>query len=304
MKTVIMTGATSFLGINVLNNLLQNQYEVYALVRESSKSLSKLPASESLHLIYGTLDELKLIEEYVTSADYFLHFAWDGSGNAGRADATVQFKNVDYAMNALEIAYNLGCEKFIFPGSQAEYGQKYDVIKETDSCNPVSEYGKAKLSFSSKAHKFCKDKTMAFIHLRIFSVYGFGDREGTLVDLCVNKFMKNENIELGPCSQKWNFLYIDDFVNLIEQILMHDVKTGIYNIAGSDTRVLKEFVKNIHDVLLSESEVRFGEMTTNPEGSPSLMPSIDKIISIIGEYTFTPFEAGIQSIIEKKLKEV
>lgn len=304
MKTVVMTGATSFLGVNVLNNLLANQYEVYALVRKSSKSFSKLPVSENLHLIYGALDDLKLIEEHVSSADYFLHFAWDGSGNLGRADAAVQSKNVDYAMNALEIANNLGCEKFIFPGSQAEYGQKYDVIKEFDDCNPISEYGKAKLSFSSKAHEFCKDKSIAFIHLRIFSVYGYGDRDGTLVDLCVNRFIKNESVELGPCAQKWNFLFIEDFVGLIEQILIHDVKTGIYNIASSDTRVLKAFVNEIYEISKSSSEIRFGERTANPEGSPSLMPSIDKIIEVIGEYAFTSFERGIKSIIEKKLNEV
>lgn len=304
MKKIVMTGATSFLGVNVINNLLQNDYEVYALVRQSSKGLSKILSSENLHLIYGSLDTLGLIKEEVSSADYFIHFAWDGSGNVGRADTEIQGRNVAYAMRALEIAEELGCEKFIFPGSQAEYGQKYDTIRETDSCNPVSEYGKAKLNFSKMAHEFCEGKEMSFVHLRIFSVYGYGDREGTLVDLCVTRFMKNESVQLGPCIQVWNFLYIADFVKMIEQILVNDIGTGIYNIASSDTRVLKEFVKNIHEVSKSESLIIFGEMAANPEGSPSLMPNIDKILGVIGDFCFTPFARGIQHIIEKKLEEV
>lgn len=304
MKTVVMTGATSFLGLNVLKSLLRNQYEVYALVRKSSKSLMKLPSNEKLHLVYGSLDDLYFLEEQVPFANYFLHFAWDGSGNVGRADASVQTRNVEYAMDALRIASMLGCEKFIFPGSQAEYGQKYDIIKETDSCNPISEYGKAKLEFSNRAHKFCEDKSIAFIHLRIFSVYGYGDRDGTLVDLCINHFMKNVSLELGPCIQKWNFLYIEDFVNFIEQILIYDIETGIYNIASSDTRVLRDFVNCIHEVSESNSLVKYGEIAENPEGSPSLMPNIDKILGVIGKYEFTPFKKGIKTIIEKKLEEV
>lgn len=302
MKTVVMTGATSFLGLNVLKKLLEDGYRVYALVRKTSKNLCELPACENLHLIYGDLQNLKVIEKHLVSANYFIHFAWDGSGNIGRADAVVQSKNVDYAMIALEIANRLKCEKFIFPGSQAEYGQKYEEIKEYDSCSPISEYGKAKLSFSNKAHEFCKDKSMSFIHLRIFSVYGYGDREGTLVDLCVTRFMKSEDVQLGSCLQKWNFLYIKDFVEIIEQILMSDIKTGIYNIASSDTRVLKEFVNVIHKVSKSNSQIIFGETTENPEGSPSLIPNINKILDVIDEYKFTSFEEGILTIIDKKLE--
>lgn len=304
MKTVVMTGATSFLGVNVVKKLLQEQYEVYALVRKSSKSLVQLPKSENLHLIYGSLEELLLLKENVSDADFFIHFAWDGSGNVGRADANVQQKNVDYSLKALQIAHELNCEKFIFPGSQAEYGQKYDVIKETDECNPVSEYGKAKLSFSKQAHEFCKGKEIEFIHLRIFSVYGYGDREGTLVDLCVNQFIRQQPVELGPCLQKWNFLYIDDFVNIVECILKNEVSTGIYNIASLDTRPLREFINDIHDIAESNSVIKFGEMVSNPEGSPSLMPCIDKIQEAIGEYIFISFENGIRDIVKKKLEEV
>ena len=60
MKRVVVTGATSFLGRNVVESLLINGYEVYAFVRNSSQNPLKLENS-NLKYIYGTLDEIEII---------------------------------------------------------------------------------------------------------------------------------------------------------------------------------------------------------------------------------------------------
>ena len=137
-----------------------------ALVRQSSPDADKLPQNENLKIIYGSLDTLDVIEKTIEKADYFIHFGWDGSGNAGRANAEVQRKNVEYSMNALKTAHKLGCHAFIFPGSQAEYGLTKGRLYETEECNPVSEYGKAKLKFSQRAEDFCKEDVYKRQHLR------------------------------------------------------------------------------------------------------------------------------------------
>ena len=131
MKTIVMTGATSFLGRNLVKTFIKKGYEVFALVRKNSASIHLLPEeNERFHLMYGSLENLTCIEDYIKEANYFVHFAWDGSGNAGRANYEIQSKNVWYSMEALKIADRLGCESFWFPGSQAEYGVKHEPISE------------------------------------------------------------------------------------------------------------------------------------------------------------------------------
>lgn len=293
MKTVILTGATSFLGRNLLKGLLQNAYQVYALVRQSSPDADKLPQNENLKIIYGSLDTLDVIEKTIEKADYFIHFGWDGSGNAGRANAEVQRKNVEYSMNALKTAHRLGCHAFIFPGSQAEYGLKKGRIYETEECNPVSEYGKAKLKFSQRAEDFCKEQNMKFVHLRIFSVYGPGDRKNTLVDACIRKFNAGEVMSLGPCTQKWNYLYIEDFVEIILKMMKQGCDTGIYNIASLDTRILREFVREIYELSNKTGNYNFEDTAQNPEGSPELIPDVGKMLTVTGKMEMTSFRNGI-----------
>ena len=126
-----MTGATSFLGRNLVKTFIKKGYEVFALVRKNSASIHLLPEeNERFHLMYGSLENLTCIEDYIKEANYFVHFAWDGSGNAGRANYEIQSKNVWYSMEALKIADRLGCESFWFPGSQAEYGVKHENFAE------------------------------------------------------------------------------------------------------------------------------------------------------------------------------
>lgn len=299
MKRVVVTGATSFLGRNVVESLLINGYEVYAFVRNSSQNPLKLENS-NLKYIYGTLDEIEIIYNHITYADIFIHFAWAGSGSIGRNTEDVQMSNIDYSLRAIKLAIKLDCKKFIFPGSQAEYGKINGLITENTNCNPISYYGKAKLEFSKRANLTCKNENIKFIHLRIFSVYGYGDREGTLVDLCINSFNHGKIMELGPCKQNWNYLYINDFVNIVLKLIESKCKTGIYNIASPETRILKDFVKIIYDVSNKTGDYVFEDKTDdNPEGSPELNPSINKLRIYIKNYEFTPFSKGIQEITAK-----
>ena len=300
MKTIVMTGATSFLGRNLVKTFIKKGYEVFALVRKNSASIHLLPEeNERFHLMYGSLENLTCIEDYIKEANYFVHFAWDGSGNAGRANYEIQSKNVWYSMEALKIADRLGCESFWFPGSQAEYGVKHEPISEEMECHPVSEYGKSKLKFGNMAEEFCRDKKIRYIHLRIFSIYGADDRPGTLVDTCVRKFNSGETVQLGNCTQKWNYLYIDDFTDMISRMMEKNIDTGIYNISGVDTRVLREFVTEIYHLSNQTGNYEFGNNIVNPEGTPDLEPVIKKVDSVIGTHKITTFSDGIREIMKR-----
>lgn len=301
MKKVIVTGATSFLGRNVIRELSKKDYMVYAFCRKSSSMVKTLAEIENVQIVYGDLSNIKeTIVAQVDSADIFVHFAWDGSGRLGRADGNVQQKNAEYAIDALRVAKQLGCSKFIFPGSQAEYGVRHDIMRETDECHPISAYGKAKLLFQDIAEEQVDLSDIELIHLRIFSIYGFGDRAGTLVDSCIDSFNSDSSIELSSCKQLWNYLYIDDFVKIIELFIQKDVPSGVYNISSDDTRALKSFVMDIWDESTKKGKCIYGNDKFNPEGTPSLCPDISKMMNIIGSFSFTSFRQGIREIMNYK----
>lgn len=123
MKKVVITGATSFIGSAVARALLDRGCEVYGIVRPESKAKDMLPTDSNFHQIAGDLSDSARWAREIRQVDTFFHFAWGGPGAAGRADVTVQNKNVEDTMQCIHAAAQMGVSRFVFAGSQAEYGQ-------------------------------------------------------------------------------------------------------------------------------------------------------------------------------------
>ena len=212
---------------------------------------------------------------------------------------------------------------------------------------PVSPYGKAKLSFGrwateqSLLSEIYDDAPMQFIHMRIYSVYGSGDHETSLVNTVLRAALRHEAITLGPCEQRWNYLEVHDLARAIRILLSsEDTRTGIYDIAGSDSRMLKKYVIAMNGIAArfaanadttadggattaagatqavtageqttdiaagvssTGAELRFGTRANNAEGAANMSPEILKL-QRLGFHQEISFEAGIGMLL-KTMKE-
>ena len=319
---VLITGVTSFLGLYTAKLLLQEGHEVIGAVRPGSRraqeldahGISAYPTYRTVHLDLSELPEAELGEEHYVEVlglddthlsliDAWIHFAWDGVGSAGRSDTNIQIENIQNAKKAYLYAKLLGARKFLFAGSQAEYG-----IGNHRVPMPVSPYGKAKLSFGrwateqSLLSEIYDDAPMQFIHMRIYSVYGSGDHETSLVHTVLRAALRHEAITLGPCEQRWNYLEVHDLARAIRILLSsEDTRTGIYDIAGSDSRTLKTYVIAMNAIAAgttsSGADLRFGTRANNAEGAANMSPEILKL-QRLGFHQEISFEAGIGMLLK------
>lgn len=321
---VVVTGATSFIGAVTAGQLLQQGHRVCAVVRPGSRNLDHLwecvPADGRERLRVVPLD-MERIEELGTELetgqemepetgqetkqeteprraggsgrwDAWVQIGWDGAGSDNRTKRDVQQANVRNSLAAVRAAAGLGCRRFLFTGSQAEYGIHNSRITEETPCNPVSEYGKAKADFANLAKELCKSRKMEYIHTRIFSVYGPGDHPWSLVSTCLDTWRRGGHMELGECTQQWNFLYIGDAAAAII-CLLTEGRPGVYNIAGEDTRVLREFIEEMYRLCGSRGSYAYGKRRPNAEGPASLIPDITKLEAETGWRPATSFTEGI-----------
>ncbi len=275
---IVITGSSSFLGKAAAASLRQHGHETVLLRHSFEEEPGSLP----------------------DSADAWVHFAWAGVGSAGRSDPAIQEQNVRMAMAAFEKAGAIGCGKFLFAGSQAEYGHGQDgsLKIEDGPVRPVSEYGKAKLEVLRKAAADRREGLPEYIHLRLFSVYGPGDHPGSLINTLVKGLSAGERILLGPCTQSWNYLYITDAAEAIA-LLCEKGQAGIYNIAGRDTRALSAYVKEAEQLIGGSGEIVFGARADNAEGPADLSPDISRI-EALGFKPGVSFAEGIRRILEDR----
>ena len=310
---ILITGAASFLGRHLVEYFLSKEEEVLALVRENARGRDELLKYEANNKFKLIVLDMKDIERLDTEFDVCIHLAWGGIGKEGRMDENIQRENIDAAVKLMRVCKERGAKRFLFAGSQAEYGQTLSDIEvkygkdfdinnipkqsEDSPTNPKSEYGKAKLELKSKLKNLGDSLGIEYVHMRIFSVFGSGDHETSLISTCIKNFKENKDVHIGECIQSWNYIYIKDLCEAVYLLSKKDLQGEfVFNVAGENNRILMDYVKDIKRLLDSSGDIVVEKKEAASEGLPFLNPDIEhlKRIGFVESYGF---EKGIKDCI-------
>ena len=296
----IVTGATSFLGLELIDYLQREGHEVVAVCRPQSSALADIPLG--VEVVLADMSEYGGLYRDVPEADVWVNLAWEGTGHDGRNQEEVQQANVVNTIAAMFGADKMGCRLFVEAGSQAEYGTVLTPISEATPCNPFSAYGKAKLKVCRRLSELSAELGIKYLHLRIFSRFGEGDHPWTLVISSLDKMLRNDAVDLSPCTQHWDFLYVKDAVRQMASLCDYaltskDFRSEVFNIASGDSRPLKDFVERMKVLTGSGSELNYGAVT--PQYVVSLQPDMSKTQAVVGRLCEYSFDDVINRMIEK-----
>ena len=301
MKRIVVTGATSFIGFPLVKALLNKGYQVIAVVRKNSKSNSKLDeiSNDALEIIECDMDNYNTLSNKISNkVDICMHIAWNGTRVPERDDAEIQKKNYDNSIALFNAASLLGCSRFISIGSQAECGKCEGIVTEEYNCTPITEYGKAKNKLSKELLKLGKEKNITIGWLRLFSAYGPNDYEKTMIISSTKAMLNNEAVDLTLCEQNWNYIYLDDVIQLLIALAEKDYESGIFNACSNENYKLKKYVEMMKSITNSTSTLNYGARSYGKEGMVSFTPSANKVMEVLGYKDFVPFEVGYKIVLK------
>lgn len=265
-KVAVVSGSTSFVGSGLIEYLIGRNIKVYALCRLDSKNKERLPK----HPLVIPVDydfsrdnpkEFTLPEP----CDVFYHFAWS---TGEKSDYYLQNQNVKYTLDGVHLAKRLGCKRFLFAGSQGEYGLANVPLEESTPCFPVTGYGMAKLCAGQMGRAESEKIGIDFLWTRILSVYGEKDNPNTLYSYLVGCFTEGVSPELTPCTQIWDYMPIEICSQVLFQVMEQGSPEKIYVIGSGEEVPLKDFVLALRDKMAPEVEVHFG-VRENPKETPT-----------------------------------
>ena len=297
--TFFITGASSFIGVELCRCLAGNGHQVIAMSRRENEQLNDIANNGYLQVFYA--DMQNLMERAIdVKADVFIHLAWAGALLGQRDNQELQEGNIRFSLECVKLSKRMGCQLYVDAGSQAEYGIVPGVISEETPCNPVSAYGKAKLKMYHETRELAQKIGLKYIHLRILSVYGENDHPNTLIMSSLRKLKNNEPIEMRSGGQKWNYVYVKDAARQIAELSIYAVnnegfRQEVYNIASNDTRKLQDFIIAMKLTISSASELLFGGY--NPKKDVNLNPDTKKTAVIVKPLTSYVFDEVIKEMI-------
>lgn len=295
--TIAITGATSMLGVATIKECIKQNIFVLAFCRSNSKNMDRIPDNKLVKIVECDLAQMKDFDVDKLSADVFIHFGWAFTDKTGRNDVSKQLENVQYTIEAVHLAKRLGCRKFVGAGSQAEYGTPNVILKADTPVNPLVPYGVAKYAAGRLSAMECKKESLEYNWVRILSVYGKNDSEGTLISQLVHNAKNNVPMGLSGCEQIWDFLHEDDAGKAFLAIAEKGINGKIYPLGSGIGRPLKDSVIDVITTVNPSYKPEIGKCDYSPTQPMYLVADVSELTTDTGWQPQVSFVDGIKGIV-------
>lgn len=268
MRTVIVSGANGFVGAALVRELLRNGYRIYALGRENR--FNNLPGDSRITLVPCGLADMAGLKDKLPLGNYdiFFHLAWAGAAGPARTDCTLQLQNIQWTVNSLRAAGELGCKRFVCAGSIMEREAAAAARAQGSKPGMGYIYGGAKMA----AHVMCMSVAaqigVDLIWAVLTNTYGAGDRSQGMMNTAIQKCIRREPPQFTAGAHNYDFVYIDDAARAFRLIGENGKPFHEYLIGSSAARPLKEFLLEMQAAIAPDIPFRFGDIPFTGVGLP------------------------------------
>jgi nucleoside-diphosphate-sugar epimerase len=270
VKTVLLTGATGFLGSHLARALVARGHRVLVLKRPSSnveRIASTLPAL-SMYAIDG--QDLSLPFREHDKVDAVIHAA-TCNGRNGESAAEIFDANTAFPLRLLETAASFNADVYINSDTVLD---KY-----------TNAYALSKHHFLEWGKLYAGAEKIRFVNVRLEHMYGPGDDVSKFTARVIKDCLANvDEIKLTPGNQKRDFIYIDDVVAAYIILLEHaDRKTEYFQEFGLGSGVavtIREFVETVHQLTGSTTRLNFGALPYRQNEIMSSGTDIEALMSL------------------------
>ncbi len=228
-----MTGGTGFIGSAVILRLAQKGHEVLVLSRSEEAVSGVTPFQENVNVLVSDLSDLKKIKYSLKGfrPDSVIHLAWEGLPDYSQRLCR---KNVEMGANFFRLLADMEIKSVLSSGSCWEYEPRREPLTEDSRKDNKSPFSAAKIRLYEEGLEIFRKKSAAFIWLRLFFVYGPGQRSTSLIPYTLECVALGQEPIIKSPGARHDFVYIDDVAECITMALERELPNSVYNV-GSGT---------------------------------------------------------------------
>ena len=244
---ILITGASGFIGSFIVEEAIRQGFETWAAVRGSSSKAYL--QDERIHLIELNLSSEEQLTEQLRphQFDYVVHAAGVTKCADKRDFYRINTEGTQNLVRALQ-RLEMPLKRFVYISSLSVFGaireqQPYEEIRETDTPQPNTEYGRSKL----EAEKWLDTlKGFPYVVLRPTGVYGPREKDYFLM---AQSIKQHTDFAVGYQQQDITFVYVTDVVQAVF-LAMEKGKTGRkYFLSDGEVYQSTTFSDFIHEEL-------------------------------------------------------
>lgn len=281
-KKIIVTGATGFIGSNLLVELEKRGYESIVAVDWFGKEGKWKNVAKRSFVYYLQPEKLSdYIESNHDSIDSIIHLGAVSSTTVNDGDMVI-ISNYHLTINLYELCYRLNIA-FIYASSAATYGKgEFGFIDDSSfeylsRLRPMNLYGWSKNQtdlYIARNGGFDNGTTQV-VGLRFFNVYGPNEYHKGSQKSIVEPFMtqllndgvirlfKSNVSDIKDGEQSRDFIYVEDCIDVIIWFLDHKSVSGIFNVGTGNTTTYNEIAEYISEAVEVPCRIKYIDMPEN-----------------------------------------
>lgn len=236
-------------------------------------------------LVVVNRDDLKPLDEI----DVLIHAGWANSRKPQRFNPSAQQVNIDFAEKLSEVIRASRIPCVVGLGSQAEYVESDKFWSDDSKVEGLDAYSDAKI----KVRKILEGSTERLLWMRLFSVYGWYDRNDWILRQVVGGVLQGKQVNLGSCNNFWSFTHIDDVVSGIDAAIRSGLD-GSFVVTNTISKKLKYWLLDAARILGDDGSL----LNFSDTGKGRDMEGIPEKLLSIGWKPRVRFDAGVRDFAD------
>ena len=270
-RVVLLTGATGFVGRQVLRALRERGETVRAVIRSGTQC--RLENVDSIESIVDTQDLFAVDDQWWAVAcrgvDTVIHVAWYVEPGQYLQSA----KNLDCLAGTLQLAKGAaqaGVRRFIGIGTCFEYDLGGGVLSIDTPLQPLTPYAGAKAAAFMALSQWLPAQGVEFSWCRLFYLYGEGEDARRLVPYLRDRLAAGKPAELTSGSQIRDFIDVCEAGRMIVETAL-SAEQGAVNICSGVAVTVRHFAEQIADEYGRRDLLEFGARPENLVDPPCVV---------------------------------
>ena len=276
MNKVLLTGADGFIGSHLAEKLVNDGYDVKALVQYNSFGtwgwLDSLDEKiiNKMEIISGDIRDPYLCNNLVKDCNRVLHLAaliaipYSYSAPQNYIDT-----NITGTCNLMQSALLNGVEKFIQTSTSEVYGTaQYVPIDESHPLSGQSPYAASKIGSDQLALSFYNSFDLPVTVIRPFNTYGPRQSARAVIPSVIIQLAQENEISMGGLSPTRDFNFVSDIARgFIAGLETDDALGEVINLGSNFEISVKDTALLIAEIMNKQIEIRQSEERIRPKNS-------------------------------------
>ncbi|WP_333873902.1 NAD-dependent epimerase/dehydratase family protein [Methylobacter sp.] len=292
MQTLLITGATGYLGSHLVHALLAAGHRV-AILKRAVSNLSRLDDCMPQLAVFNIEDDLDLPFKSLGHIDAVIHTA-TCYGRSGEKASEIFAANTVFPLQLLETAAFFNTESFF--------------NTDTILFKYLNAYSLSKHHFAEWGKGFADTGKINFVNIKLEHMYGAGDDSSKFSTHVISACLKNiDELQLTLGEQKRDFIHIDDVVSAYLCLLGNVGKVGKgfseFAVGSGQAVSIRDFVNTVHRLTVSRTKLDFGAY---PYREHELMQSEANLSGLLalGWQCRYDLETGLKQVINFERKHL